>query len=117
MHNFFATNLKYLREHNQMSKTDLSKKLNVHQSTISRWENEEMGATVENAYDVSEIFNVPMSELIGKDLREKNNYETFDELELLFYKNKDILTDEDKEKMKFLIEKRKREIDKQLGEE
>ena len=41
---------------------------------------------------------------------------TFDETEILFDKYKDILTDDDKETIKFLIEKRKREIDKQLGE-
>lgn len=39
-----------------------------------------------------------------------------DETEILFDKYKDILTDDDKETIKFLIEKRKREIDKQLGE-
>ena len=53
----------------------------------------------------------------------KNNNEQysstnkFDELELLFDKNKDILTDEDKEYMKFIIEKRRRDVDKQLGDE
>jgi len=48
--------------------------------------------------------------------QENNNQPIFDELELLFDKHKDILTDDDKETIKFLIEKRKREIDKQLGE-
>lgn len=43
--------------------------------------------------------------------------EYLDELEILFNKNKDILTEDDKETIKFLIEKRKREIDKQLGED
>ena len=46
-----------------------------------------------------------------------SNTDNFDELELLFDKNKDILTDEDKEYMRFIIEKRRREIDKQLGDE
>lgn len=46
-----------------------------------------------------------------------SDIDNFDELELLFDKNKDILTDEDKEYMKFIIEKRRREIDKQLGDE
>lgn len=40
-----------------------------------------------------------------------------DELDILFSKHKDILTDEDKEYMRFIIEKRKKEIDKQLGED
>lgn len=78
MNNFFAINLKYLRERHGMSKTDLSKKINVHQSTISRWENGAMGATVDNAYDISEIFNIPMSELLGKDLRLNENKKDID---------------------------------------
>ncbi|MCI8466937.1 MAG: helix-turn-helix transcriptional regulator [Bacilli bacterium] len=39
-----------------------------------------------------------------------------DEVELLFDKNKNILTQDDKDYIKFIIEKRKKEIDKELGE-
>lgn len=57
-----------------------------------------------------------MDELNKKHLKfdEKN---TFDEVELLFDKHKDILTQDDKDYIKFIIEKRKKEIDKELGEE
>ena len=58
MHNYFSSNIKFLRENSGMSKTDLANKLKVHQSTISRWENGDMGVTVDNAYDVSNIFNI-----------------------------------------------------------
>ena len=47
----------------------------------------------------------------------KKEEKPFDELDILFQKHKDILTDEDKEYMRFIIEKRKKEIDKQLGED
>lgn len=47
----------------------------------------------------------------------KKKIQEFDELDILFSKHKDILTDEDKEYMRFIIEKRKKEIDKQLGED
>lgn len=40
-----------------------------------------------------------------------------DELDVLFDKHKDILTEDDKETIKFIIEKRKREIDKELDGE
>lgn len=50
------------------------------------------------------------------DYSDKNNND-FDELEILFSKNKNILTDDDKEYIKFIIEKRKKEIDKELGKE
>lgn len=74
MSNFFATNLKFLRQNKNMSITELSKRLNVHQSTISRWENKEMGATVDNALDISNVFNVSLPELLGKDLRLQENF-------------------------------------------
>ena len=116
MNNFFSSNLKFLRENKGWSKSDLAKKLNVHQSTVSRWENEEMGATVDNAYDVANLFNISVADLTGKDLK-KQNIKEFNELEILFDKHKDILTDDDKDYIKFIIEKRKKEIDKELGKE
>ena len=113
--NFFSKNLEYLRTQKGMTRNELANKLKVNQSTISRWENGDMGITVDKAYDVADFFNVSMSDLTGKDVSLENK--PFDELDLLFSKNKDILTDEDKKYMRFIIEKRKREIDKQLGDE
>lgn len=52
---------------------------------------------------------------IKKDNLEKKI--VLDEVELLFDKHKDILTQDDKDYIKFIIEKRKKEIDKELGEE
>lgn len=75
-----------------------------------------MDITVGNAIQISDYFNIPIEDFTGRDLSLNDN-NTFDELELLFNKNKDILTDDDKEYMKFIIEKRKKEIDKQLNEE
>ena len=95
--NFFSKNLEYLRTQKGMTRNELANKLKVNQSTISRWENGDMGITVDNAYDVADFFNVSMSDLTGKDMSLENK--PFDELDLLFSKNKDILTDEDKEYM------------------
>ncbi len=74
---FFSKNLKYLRENKGISKNELSKKINVNQSTLTRWENEEMGVTVDNAIDVANFFNVSMADLVGKDLT-FDNAEYFD---------------------------------------
>jgi len=114
MDNYFSKNLKYLRENNGLSKSELATKLNLNQSTISRWENGDMGANVDNAYDVANYFGVSISDLLSKDLS-TNNYKMFDNLELLFSKNKDILTEDDKEYIRFIVEKRKKEIDKEKG--
>lgn len=112
INNFFGTNLKYLREQHNYTKKELADKLKVNQSTIARWENNEMSATVDNAYDVASFFNITVDDLTGIDLKKKS-INPMDELELLFSKNKDILTDDDKEYIKFIIEKRKKEIDNQ----
>ncbi len=48
--------------------------------------------------------------------KSKSN-KAFDELEVLFKKHRDILTKDDEETMRFLIEKRIREIDKQNNDQ
>ncbi len=116
MERFFNKNLKYIRQQKNISQQELADKLNLDRSTISRWENDEMDVTVGNALLVANYFNIPIEDFTSKDLSTGNRND-FDELELLFDKNKDILTDEDKEYIKFIIEKRKKDIDKQLHDE
>lgn len=112
---FFSKNLKFLREQRKLSQNKLAELSNVNQTTIARWESEEISPSLDNIYDVSLALNVPIADLTGRDLTNSN--QSFDELEILFSKHKDILTDDDRETIKFLIEKRKREIDKQLGDD
>lgn len=110
----FSKNLKFLREKNKLSQNKLAELANVNQTTIARWENEEISPSLDNILDVADALNISVANLTGIDL-EKKETNSFDELELLFDKNKDVLTDDDKEYIKFIIEKRKKEIDKQLG--
>lgn len=112
----FSKNLKHLRKINKLSQDDISKIVEKDRSLISQWESDDKNATVEDIIKLSNYFNVPMDNLVGKDLANDEN-KVFDELELLFSKHKDKLTDDDKETMKFLIQKRIREIDKQNNNE
>ena len=108
MNKYFAKNLKYLRENKGLSKSDLASKLNVSQSTISRWENNEMGITIDNAYDIASFFGISIAKLTGKDLQ---NYDLKDEInikEILVKKGvmneNDEISEEDAEKLiKFAI--------------
>lgn len=115
MARFFNKNLKFLRQQKNISQQELADKLKLDRSTISRWENNEMDATVENAIQVADVLSVSLEDLTGRDLTIENN-RTFDELELLFNKHKDILSERDKAIIKTIIEERIKEIDKELGE-
>lgn len=104
MEKFFSRNIKYLRDKNNYSNSKLAEKLKVSQSTVSRWINNKMGATFDNAWDISNLFNVPLDKLYGVDLSKTFTDDFYDYLEA----NKHILNDDDKENIKFLVEKRKR---------
>lgn len=117
MAEFLNKNLKYLRNKKNISQQNLADQIGIDRSTISRIENNEIDTTIDNAIKIAEILNVSVNDLISKDLTKEKNNKCFDDLEILFDKHKDILTDDDKEMIKFMIEKRKKEIDKQLSED
>lgn len=73
MATYFSKNLKYIREKIGLTKNELAKKMHVSQSTVSRWESGEMGITVEKAYELSLILDVPLPELVGKDIESLSN--------------------------------------------
>ena len=72
MAEFFSTNLKYLREKKGLSQNKLAEKIGVNQTTIARWEDDNRIPTIDNAVDVASALNVPLTDLIGKDLRFDN---------------------------------------------
>lgn len=113
MKNYFTENLKFLRIQKGFTQDELAKKMDKDYSTIGKWELGQRNPIMSDIIKLSEIFNVSVQDLVEKNLRIKT--QTPDELDVLFDKHKDILTADDKETIKFIIEKRKREIDKELG--
>lgn len=111
MNNNFAFNLKHIRQKKGLTQEQLGKLMNKDYSTIGKWENGTRSPIMEDVIKLSDILNVDIKDLIETEFYSENN--KFDELEILFSKNKDILTDDDKEYIKFIIEKRKKEIDNQ----
>lgn len=110
----FAKNLKYIRESKKLSQQQVADLSKIDRSTISRYEANETAPSIENALKIADALNVPFEDFVSYDMQ-SDSY-SFDSLELLFSKNKDILTKDDKETIKFIIEKRKKEIDKQFYE-
>lgn len=115
LNSFFSKNLEFLRKSKNMTQTELASKINVDQTTIGRWEDGNREPTVGNVANIATVFNVSIPDLLDKDLSCDNS--TFDELELLFSKNKDILTNDDKETIKFILEKARKNVDKMLDGE
>ena len=98
-----------------MTQDELAQKMDKDYSTIGKWELGQRNPIMSDIIKLSDIFNVSVQNLVEKDLRIKN--ENFDELELLFDKHKDVLTESDKTLIRTIIEQRKKEIDKELDGE
>ncbi len=114
MKNNFPRNLKFLRNRENMTQDELAKKMGKDYSTIGKWELGQRNPMMADILKLSDIFNISVQDIVEKDLRIKDE-DTYDETNVLFDKYKDVLTDDDKETIRFIIEKRKREIDKELG--
>lgn len=73
MSDFFSKNLKYIREKKGLSQTKLAEKIGVNQTTIARWEDDNRVPTIDNAVDVANALNIPLPDLLGKDLMLNND--------------------------------------------
>ena len=72
MENYFMKNIKYIREQRGLSQNKLAEMLNVNQTTIARWEDENRIPTIDKAIQVSNILNIPLNLLIGTNLQIDN---------------------------------------------
>ena len=121
----FGFTLFELLRYHKITKEEVADKLNININIIDNAINGSELPSEEQILKIASFFNIQnKNELFDNTVynKIKDNYfkeksKPPDELDILFSKHKDILTDEDKEHMKFIIEKRKREIDKQLGED
>ena len=118
MKNYFAKNISYLIDNGIIS-VDTILKITNHNSPglISMWKTGERNIMTNDLLTIANFLNYTVDDLINKDLTKKDTPLSRSELDVLFDKHKDILTDDDKETIKFIIEKRKREIDKELDGE
>lgn len=108
----FAKNLKYYMNYFKKDRNDICNDLDIPYTTFTDWCKAITYPRIDKIEMLANYFDIKKSDLIENKYRD-----SLDEFEILFDKHKNILTKDDKETIKFLIEKRKREIDKQLGEE
>ena len=64
-------NLKTLRKNKGLSQEELSIKLHVVRQTVSKWESGLSVPDAEMLMTISEIFETPVSEILGESIEEK----------------------------------------------
>lgn len=64
-------NLKTLRKNKGLSQEELSVKLNVVRQTVSKWEQGLSVPDAEMLISISEVFNTPVSTILGENISEK----------------------------------------------
>lgn len=117
MDNYFATNLKYLREKKKISQSQLSRMTKINQSSIARWEANSSSPSIDNVVIISKALNVPLPELIGVDLRLNQSISTAtfkkDDMEITIGKSGEVTNDDLDEAMAFILaQKMKNKKDK-----
>ena len=103
----FQNNIKYLLDTKKIT-TKKILEITGHnsKSLITMWRTGERLITTGDAVKLANYLGITMDDLINHDLRELfNNGNEFDDY---YNSNKHLLNDEDKEMIKFIIEKRKK---------
>jgi transcriptional regulator with XRE-family HTH domain len=115
MDNYSAKNKKFLRQNNHLTQQELRNKLGKDYSTIGKWENGSRAPIMNDLFDVANYFNVSLDDLTSKNLAllEEKGERKSNNIEYLLSKCKGILTKDDEDMIKFIIEKRRREVDSQ----
>ena len=115
----FQDVFKELRIEKNLSQEAIAKELDVSPALISKWENNLSTPGPEMLEYIADYFDVSTDYLIGRtnDRRYfKQNDDSIEDFNLLFNKYKG-LSDSDKEFMKNMIIERRKQIDRQLGED
>lgn len=98
----FSNNLKFLREEKKLSQNKLAELAGVNQTTIARWENEEISPSLDNIYDLASALQVNIATLTDENLL---NSKQLSQTEVLFDKTKGILSDDDRATIEFIMKK------------
>ncbi len=102
MTNYFAKNLKYLRKKKNIDQQTMAKDLGIAQSTLSCWESGIRTPDLDMIVKINKYLNIGAN-FITEDL---TNIDNTNDLTMLFNNNKHLLTQEDQQQIKSIIEKR-----------
>lgn len=102
---FFPSNLKYLLDNNIITvKTILNLTDNNSPSLVTMWKNGERQITTKDLLKIANHLGYTIDDLINKDLSKKDENK-FNKTQVLFDKTKDILSDDDRATIEFIMKK------------
>ena len=102
---FFPSNLKYLLDNNIITvKTILNLTDNNSPSLVTMWKNGERQITTKDLLKIANHLGYTVDDLINKDLSKINDNE-INKTQILFDKSKDILSDDDRATLEFIMKK------------
>ena len=97
---YVAEQIKKFREDKNITQQELAEALNTTQQSIARYESAERKADQNVLYSLSEYFGIPIDDFFPS--KDKTIYDT---TQLLYNKTKDILSDDDRATMEFIMQK------------
>ena len=103
MDNNFAFNLKHIRQEKGLTQEQLGKLMNKDYSTIGKWENGTRSPIMEDVIKLADILQVDIQDLIDKDY--SKNDDRLTKLDILYQKTKNILSEDDKSTLEFILQK------------
>ena len=68
----YGDSLKYQREINGYSQSELAKKTQLNQQAISLWENNKRNPSIEYCVKLADFYGITLDELIGRDQIKSN---------------------------------------------
>ena len=101
---YFPQNLKFLLDTNQISvKTILQLTGNNSPGLVTMWKNGERQITTKDLVAIANHLGYTVDDLINKDISNLDN--TYSKTQILFDKTKDILSDDDRATIEFIMKK------------
>lgn len=85
--NKVANNIKFYRDQNKWSQEELSNRLNVSRSTVSKWESGDMTPSLVDILHLSELFHISLDQLVGINYASREYLVSFREDQHIEMKN------------------------------
>lgn len=111
MQNYFSTNIKFIREQKGLTQENLANMIGKDYSTVGKWENGTRSPIMEDVLRIADILNIPVENLLTKDLRIKNDNEqtqeyNFGDVKVTLSKNGEITDKDMLEIQQFLLQEK-----------